>query len=185
MIGDILRSQSGRHRGRLRFHRAHHRLLQWPPWVKLGPRKSARHQHEHLGCDTVFRKCIIEPPAHLYDRMVGYLYGAIDVELSLLISIERLRGKVSHCRVVFVSAAIPRGASRRRTADDDPRWWAPASAHGPSHRRCRMGPPPWSLRKPMRMTASWFPILTNRPHTSLPGETMLGLVARLPSELLH
>jgi hypothetical protein len=71
MIGEFSRCQRGWHRRRLRFHRGHHRLLQRASRIKLGSRKSARHQHEHLGCNTALLEGIIEPVAHLCDRAVG------------------------------------------------------------------------------------------------------------------
>jgi hypothetical protein len=45
--------------------------MQRRPRIKLGPRKSARRQHEHVRCDTAVLEGTIEPLAHLCDRMVG------------------------------------------------------------------------------------------------------------------
>jgi hypothetical protein len=41
------------------------------------------------------------------------------------------------------------------SAEDDPSWRCPASAHGPCCRCCRLGPPLGAL-PPMRMSASWY-----------------------------
>jgi hypothetical protein len=86
MIGHFRRCQRGWHRRRLRFHRGHHRLLQRAPRIKLCSRKSARHQHEQLGCDTALLNGIIEPVVHLCDRAIG-----------LDISAARLQPQRSEC----------------------------------------------------------------------------------------
>ena len=94
MIRDFSRCRRGWHGRRLRFHRGHHRLLQRASRIKLGSRKSARHQHEHLGCNTALLDGIIEPAPHLCDRAV-----ALDV------SAARLQPQRSECTLKYEGVA--------------------------------------------------------------------------------
>src|SRR5262244_3783760 len=94
MIGNLGRCQHGWLRRRLLFHCGHRRLLQRAPRIKLGSRKSARHQHERLGCNTALLNGIIEPAPNLCDRAV-----ALDV------SAARLQPQCSECTLKYEGVA--------------------------------------------------------------------------------